>query len=72
VGNVGGLGALGFAYFVMYKEPGDPECSGSMATACDIGRFIFYYYTAIYVSGLLGAPWDAFLLWAVGLPDTSP
>lgn len=70
-----GLGLLGisFSYLTMYKPKGDPQCTGSMGTACDIARFIFFFFTAIYASDLIGLPWDALVLWATNsLPDDSP
>ena len=67
-----GLGLLGisFSYLTMYKPKDDPQCTGSMGTACDIARFIFYFFAGIYASGLIGLPWDALVLWATkSLPD---
>ena len=72
VGNGVGLGGIALSYLTMYKSKSDPECQGSMGTACDIGRFIFYYFLAIFLSGLIGLPWDLVLLDSINLPEDSP
>ncbi len=71
VGHGVGLGGIILSFFTMYKDPKSQDCAGSLGTACDIGRFIFYYFLAIFASGLIGLPWDDFVLWAIKLPDSA-
>ena len=42
-----------------------------MGTGCDIARFIFYFFLSIFASGLVGVPWDLFLLDSISLPEDS-
>ena len=68
-----GLISISVSYFGMFKREDDPQCMGLNKTACDIARLVYYYFLAIYVSGLLGLPWDALVLWATNsLSDSSP
>jgi hypothetical protein len=40
--------------------------------SCDFPRHIFFLFSGIYVSGLIGLPWDILVLWATkGFPDNS-
>jgi hypothetical protein len=40
--------------------------------SCDFPRHIFYLFSGIYASGLIGLPWDVFVLWATKVfPDNS-
>ena len=43
-----------------------------MDTDLGFGRIIWVYYISILISGLLGSPWDALLLYVSTLPLTSP
>ncbi len=68
VGNIGSLLIFGLAYMDTCKNT---ICSPGANSDLGFGKIIWIYLTSILISGLLGAPWDAFLLWAHSLPSSS-